>query len=343
MASLNPDKFSNRPDSWALGIGQKNAFPPKDVISFTMAKRCIVRINFCLVLMMLSCTDSPNTNPLIFYVIGDWGRRGEPNQLVIAYQMNEWVRKQNPKFIMTVGDNFYDTGVADVNDSHWKESFENVYNGNNLIRKPWYVALGNHDYGGNVDAQISYKKINPRWNLPARYYSRVEKLNDGTQVRFMFIDTTPLERNNYLIAGLKDRIASQDTLKQKKWLDSLSALNDVDWKIVVGHHHVYTGGARKNEPSPVRGSLEPIFEKNKVDLYFCGHEHDLQHLKAEGKPTNYFLSGGGSDLRASGTTKESVFSASVQGFMSVSINRTKAEVNIINYRGEIIYTTTITK
>jgi tartrate-resistant acid phosphatase type 5 len=257
--------------------------------------------------------------------------------------MNEWTKKQNPKFIITVGDNFYNDGVADVNDSHWKESFEDVYNGDNLIRKPWYISLGNHDYRGSVDAQIEYKKIDSRWNLPARYYTLTERLNDGTRIRFVFIDSSPFEKEYYQDPAMNKNLALQDTVKQKKWIDSLTSLNDVDWKIVVGHHHVYTGGVRNSEPSPIRRGLEPIFEKNKVDFYFCGHEHDLQHLKAAGKPTNYFLSGGGSDIRPTGMGKESIFAASEQGFMSVSVEKSSVMVSIINYKGQVLYKTTIAK
>ena len=36
---------------------------------------------------------------------------------------------QRPDFIISLGDNFYSKGVASVTDSHWQESFENVYSG----------------------------------------------------------------------------------------------------------------------------------------------------------------------------------------------------------------------
>lgn len=293
---------------------------------------------FCFILVS-SCESNRDPSPLRFYVIGDWGRMGIPNQKVVAFQMNEWTKRENPKFIISTGDNFYYNGVTDTNDPHWQESFEKVYNGENLVRKPWQISLGNHDYSGNVEAEIAYSKISPRWKLPSRYYSIVETVNDGSRVRFIFIDTSPFEKSYYQIAELKDKVKAQDTTYQKKWLDSLTALNDVDWKIVVGHHHIYTGGVRKNDPNSVRTSLEPIFAKNKVNIYFCGHEHDLQHLKASDKPTHYFLSGAGADLRPTGTIKESLFSASVQGFMSVSVLRKTLDVKMVDFNGNIIYST----
>ncbi len=294
-------------------------------------------------LLLCACAKEQSTQgSLNFYVIGDWGKKGISNQQVVATQMNEWVQKEDPQFIVSTGDNFYDVGVKDVNDSHWQESFEKVYRGSNLIQKPWHISIGNHDYYGNADAEIEYGKTNKRWILPSRYWSRIETGEDGSRTRFIFIDTSPFEKSYYLAAEIKDKVSTQDTLRQKKWIDSLTSLNDVDWKIVVGHHHIYTGGLRKNDPNSVRASLEPVFAKNKVDAYFGGHEHDLQHLKAADKPTHYFLSGAGSDIRPTGTINETLFAQSIQGFMSVTVKRKSLEVKVVDYSGNIIHTATLT-
>src|SRR5690242_16614585 len=93
-----------------------------------------------LLLLLIGCENEQlKKDPLVFFVIGDWGRRGSPNQKVVAFQMNEWAKKEHPKFILAAGDNFYDTGVSDVNDSHWTQSFENVYSETPLSTIPWYV------------------------------------------------------------------------------------------------------------------------------------------------------------------------------------------------------------
>jgi tartrate-resistant acid phosphatase type 5 len=311
------------------------------VIDFKLSEK--MKLKALLIFFLLgSCVKPLDTQrPLIFYVIGDWGKMGNTNQKGVASQMNEYAKNENPQFIITTGDNFYEVGVKDVNDSHWQESFEKVYNGDLLIQKPWYVSLGNHDYYGNADAEIEYGKINKRWVLPSRYWSRIETADDGSRIRFIFIDTSPFEKSYYQAAEIKDKVATQDTLRQKKWIDSLTSLNDVDWKIVVGHHHIYTGGLRKNDPNSVRASLEPVFAKNKVDAYFGGHEHDLQHLKGADKPTHYFLSGAGSDIRPTGTINETLFAQSIQGFMSASVKKKSLEVKVLDYKGNVIHTATL--
>jgi tartrate-resistant acid phosphatase type 5 len=38
-------------------------------------------------------------------------------------------------------------------------------------------------------------------------------------------------------------------------------------------------------------ALQPLFERYGVAAYFCGHEHNLQYLHAEGDTTHYVVSG----------------------------------------------------
>jgi DNA repair exonuclease SbcCD nuclease subunit len=300
-------------------------------------------ICFVLIVLLIGCESEPKEEkPLVFFVLGDWGRRGSPNQKVVAFQLNEWVKKEQPKFILATGDNFYNNGVTDVEDSHWTQSFENVYSEKPLSTIPWYVALGNHDYGGNVQAQIDYTELSSRWNMPERYFSIVENIPKG-KARFIFIDSSPFENSYYSNAVYAEKLFVSDSAKQKKWLDSLTILDDVAWEIVIGHHHIYTGGVRKNEANSVRDRLEPLFEKNAIDLYLCGHEHDLQHLKHPDKPTNYFLSGTGSEIRPTGTIAESLFSASVLGFMCFTLTDKHLEVKVIDYNGNVVYSTSIDK
>jgi tartrate-resistant acid phosphatase type 5 len=292
---------------------------------------------YALLLLLVACStkDDPQ-KPLVFFVIGDWGRMGSPNQQVVANQMNEWASVEDPQFIISTGDNFYDVGAVDTNDPHWKNSFEDVYDGNRIKNKPWYVTLGNHDYVVNPQAEIDYSSTNKRWNLPSRYYEKLIQLDGGVRVRFIFMDTSPFEKS-YYTSSFSANIVSQDSLRQKKWLDSLTTLSDAEWKIVVGHHHIYTGGIRKNDPNSVRKSLESVFAKNNVDVYFCGHEHDLQHLKNPANPTHYFLSGAGSDIRPTGTIPQTLFSQSIQGFMSVTVTRKTLDVKLISYKGDVLY------
>lgn len=178
--------------------------------------------------------------------------------------------------------------------------------------------------------------------MPSRYFHKDIQTDDGASVRFLFIDTSPLNDEYYGEAKYKDKVSGQDTTAQLEWMDSLLA-DTFDWKIVVGHHPLYSGGKRIDDENYVRNHLEPRFEKHKVDLYLAGHEHDLQHIKPSTKVTHHFISGAGSEVRPTGKINSSLFSASIQGFLSTAIEKDSIICDFISYQGKLIYQYSVKK
>src|SRR5215475_12727935 len=135
--------------------------------------------------------DDAKNGGLNFVVLGDWGRNGEKDQTDVAKQMAAAADGTGAKFVLAVGDNFYENGVTSVNDPQWQSSFEKVYTAPSL-QVPWHAILGNHDYHLSADAQIAYSKTSKRWNMPSRYYKRTEQIDAATAADFFFIDTMPM-------------------------------------------------------------------------------------------------------------------------------------------------------
>lgn len=115
---------------------------------------------------------------LTFLAVGDWGRDGKDNQTEVAGQMGLVAAALDARFVISVGDNFYEDGVQGVDDPQWQTSFEDVYAAPSL-QVPWHVALGNHDYHGDSQAQLDYSAKSRRWRLPSRWYLRRESAPDG--------------------------------------------------------------------------------------------------------------------------------------------------------------------
>ena len=134
------------------------------------------------------------TPTLDFVVIGDWGREGSNKQTDVAAAMGRSAEQIGSKFVVSVGDNFYEDGVKNLDDVQWKTSFEDIYAAKSLQTR-WDVILGNHDYRGNVQAQLDYGSRSKRWNMPARYWQQNEKLPDGTEIAFFYVDTSPFLRH----------------------------------------------------------------------------------------------------------------------------------------------------
>ncbi|GAB3031881.1 purple acid phosphatase family protein [Bowmanella dokdonensis] len=283
-----------------------------------------------------------NEKALHFLVLGDWGRNGHYRQQDVAHWMEIAMHQLDGELIVTTGDNFYPDGVASVKDPYWSSSYENIYQGPNLFR-PWYVTLGNHDYRGNVQAQIDYSQISQRWNLPARYYSRTFALPDSEEeVLILFIDTNPLEpqyqnREKYLATQ------SENARIQMVWIETQLAGSNARWKLVVGHHPLYSSGKRYGTTDGIRQVLEPMLERHQVDAYIAGHEHDLQHNQPEGKQVAHLVSGGGSSLRPVAEREFTRFAKGTAGFMALSVSPARILVQMIDAEGQLLYFTSLTK
>ncbi|WP_114792906.1 metallophosphoesterase [Niabella yanshanensis] len=280
---------------------------------------------------------------LDFIVMGDWGRNGENYQKQVAAGMGKAAHDLDASFVIATGDNFYPYGVQSTQDYHWISSFETIYNAQSLHVK-WFPVLGNHDYASNPDAQVAYSAISSRWHMPARYYSQTYKA-DTSKVLLLFIDTDPMEKEmrGERYDGIKYVQGAVKT--QLNWIDSMLTNSNARWKIIIGHHPLYTGGWRKDrqDTKNMRHLLEPVFRKHKVNIYIAGHEHHQEYIKPDG-PTHYIISGAASEARPAGLyPKYGKFVSTAQGFATFSITPEKAIIQFINYKDEIINETVIPK
>ena len=282
-----------------------------------------------------------------FLVMGDFGRFGQYHQKEVATQMGKAAVTIDAEFVISVGDNFYPNGVQSTQDHQWISSYEDIYT-NMSLHNDWYVALGNHDYNGNIQAQIDYSKVSRRWHMPDNYYKETFELEDGSKMLLVIMDTNPFIDGYYEKGEAKHaNIVAQDTVAQKKWLiESLDTKDPaIKWKIVVGHHPLYSGGKRKSNPDTLgfEKKFAALFDKYKVDAYLCGHEHDLQVIKPKGRYTTQFLSGAASEVRPSGNREGTLFATESAGFMAFTITDKAMLVQVVDQTGKILYTTELTK
>ncbi|HEY0789622.1 MAG TPA: tartrate-resistant acid phosphatase type 5 family protein [Chthoniobacterales bacterium] len=277
--------------------------------------------------------DGAGNQELQFLVVGDWGRNGRDHQRGVAAEMARVAGRRRDRFVISVGDNFYEDGVTSTEDRQWQTSFEKVYAASSL-QVPWYCILGNHDYHGRPQAQLEYAEIHPRWQMPARYYTAVEALPDGQAVRFCFIDTSPLITEYRDQVKLAAEVHRQDAEAQLRWLDQALRHSGERWKVVVGHHPVYSGGEHGTQAELVNRLL-PLLRKHNVQVYLNGHEHDLQHIVRNGM--HFFTTGAGSQVRVSQAIEGSRFARGVPGFLAMSMNAERLRAEFCGADGTLLY------
>lgn len=160
----------------------------------------------------------------------------------VARAMDLYSRSNPPSFILGLGDNFYPSGVLNVHDEKFRTFWSDIFFPYETLRVPWYIILGNHDYMGCPEAQINFTTSNLNvggvWNMPNNFYKFSKSINDSFQVDFFALDTNASQR--HVQRSHPQTIPNLQL--QKHWLIDELQHSDARWKVVVGHHPMYTKG-----------------------------------------------------------------------------------------------------
>ncbi|GMY18131.1 purple acid phosphatase 17-like [Fagus crenata] len=320
----------------------------------TKAHQCLhLTFMLCISLVLSSFADlqrfehpAKGEGQLSFLVVGDWGRRGFYNQSEVALQMGKIGEKLDIDFVISTGDNFYDNGLEGVNDPAFEESFSKIYTAKSL-QKQWYSVLGNHDYRGDVAAQLSpiLQKIDSRWLCQRSFILNAEI------VEFFFVDTTPFVDDYFAETEHKYdwRVVSPRTTYLANLLEDLeSALRESTskWKIVVGHHAIRSVGHHGDTPELIKYIL-PILKANNVDLYINGHDHCLEHIVTTDSPIQLLTSGAGSKAWRGDVKNFNhdivKFFYDGQGFMSLQLTQPEALIVFHDVFGKELHKFVVSK
>jgi tartrate-resistant acid phosphatase type 5 len=280
-----------------------------------------------------------------FVVLGDGGT-GKDEQFQVGQAVADVCDDVGCDFALYLGDNIYETGVTDVDDEQFEEKFELPYA---ALDFPFYVVLGNHDYGNlglglspwKTDHQVAYTDHSDKWTMPDKYYSFVRE-----NVTFFGIDT------NAILQGF-------DADVQEAWLEDELADASTPWRIAFGHHpyisnghHGNAGHFDGNDPDlvPIMSGLhfQQLFEEQlcgQIDVYFAGHDHNRQWLP-EACGVQHFVSGSAaklSDLEGRDGNVAEYEDDSEQGFMWVQIEGDELLGRFYDLNGELDYEQTMTR
>ena len=277
------------------------------------------------------------------FLANDLGRNGYYEQKTIARQMGYTAENMDIEMVVAAGDVHHFGGVESVNDPLWMTNFEWIYDHPDLMID-WFAICGNHEYRGNTQAVLDYTQVSRRWNAPAKYYTKVITSEDGGSCRLVFIDTTPL-MDKYRHDSLDYPDAcKQDLTAQLQWIDSVLIHSAEKWKIVIGHHPVYAETSKDEEERiDMQARLAPILKKNKVDVYFCGHIHNFQHIRPNLLGVSYVVNSSASLSRSVKVIEGTQFCSPDPGFTICSADNQTFKFFFINNKGKNIYSYTISK
>lgn len=259
------------------------------------------------------------------FCIGDWG--DSINEETVDF----FKKKKNFEYYL-LGDNFYPIGVSGIKDRQWQEKFQKLFP--KISTK--YVCLGNHDYLGDIFAQIqmTFTTNNANWNLPYFFHDKIDKKHS---VHTFFIDTQifATDITIYLskACGMTDdklqeylSIVYQLKEKQIQWLKDRLETSPCKWKIICGHYPVISNGPHQVS-TELQELLLPVIEKYKVDLYISGHEHNTQCIRE--KNCLFLISGGiysSNPYQIQTISDNTLFYSSDSGVISLYITKKQLHV-----------------
>jgi hypothetical protein len=252
---------------------------------------------------------APADRPVRVLAFGDFGDGGAAQKQVAAAMLTYHTQRRFD-FALTLGDNFYSTGMASPDDERWKTWWSDLYD---PLRIQFYATLGNHDWGqpNSPAAEIVFTGRSPSWRMPAAYYTFT-----AGSAQFFALDTDVISE------------------KQLLWLRESLDASRARWKIVYGHHPIYSEGQHEDNNVKI-AQLLPLL-RERADVYLAGHDHDMQHLKPEGR-LHFFVAGSGGKLRPIEPGPRSLFAKSANGFAVMEVHPDRLVMAFIGVSGEELY------
>jgi len=323
------------------------------------------------------------------FVIGDWGGVLGPHgpapadqrakedfvkgvddiaQKKVAGQMRARAAQHAPDYILNAGDNFYWAGldtkcglvpayqITPTGQFQW--TFEHIYTGEGLDKKPWLGVLGNHDYGGYMfnkgwDQIIAYTwGPGGRWVMPGQYW-RTKVHYPGFSVDYWFVDTNAFEAHEPH-ADPEHNICSKEHVKEDEgcgkegpedvwhcptwfkqlwddqvpWLEKGLKESKADWQIVVTHF----------PPTWHSDFWVRLSREYGIDLIVTGHMHHQEmHYEDPANflyPTAWMISGGGGGITSDGTPNVDGIDDQY-GFYELTLTKEIIEVQGISHGGYV--------
>ena len=248
-----------------------------------------------LCLLGLLAAAQPPADVVRFAVIGDSGT-GDSYQYRIGEQMLAWHDRYPFDLVLMLGDNIYGglLGMGGGNEKDFAEKFDNPYAPLRARGVVFRATLGNHDMRNDEGRDLINARDRFHIDGPLGYYNFTAgawQPSDGLPaplLEFFVINTVRLEKNK----RDPDQLA---------WLERTLAASRARWRIVYGHHPLYSTGYRHGSDLHLRQKLEPLLggpdpAAPRAQVVLAGHDHIYERFHPQ-KGVVYFVCGSSGQLR----------------------------------------------
>ncbi|MEB3245427.1 MAG: metallophosphoesterase [Vampirovibrionales bacterium] len=257
-----------------------------------------------------------------FAAMGDFGC-GLPGQYALAAGLVRDYPKAPYTHMLLLGDLIYPDGdVKQFGEAYFTKPYKPLAQAG----VQFIAALGNHDVlTTHTQASMAF------FNMPARYYP----VSLGAYTDVFVIDTNTF---NSL---------------QAAWLKTQLAQSRKPWRIVIGHHPVYSSGEHGNSNSLIK-LLKPVLESAAQTsaqtptetpiIYLAGHDHNYERFALKQNVQYIISGGGGASLRGFGKPESgSMVRLSVHHYLRALATADTLTLYAIDATGKTIDSIKLTK
>jgi tartrate-resistant acid phosphatase type 5 len=211
------------------------------------------------------------SDTILFAVIGDYGKAGEPEEKV-ASMVKSW----NPDFIITTGDNNYESGEMSTIQQNISQYYgEYIYN-----------------YDAPVEYQCKGKAFEEAIN---RFFPSPGNHDAGSReklVPYLNFFTLPQQETFYKfvwgpVSFYSLNSVTGDLDEQEQWLFEQLDLSETPFNIVYFHHPPYSPGRHGNTRK-----MQWDYHGAGVDVVLAGHDHIYARVEKKGEEGLYYIVNG---------------------------------------------------
>ena len=218
----------------------------------------------------LTIQNHRDADEVVVLMFGDAGS-GSDDQREVGRRMVEVCAEAGCDLALMLGDNFYNRGVDPPKNGRWDPAFERKFEQpyEDLGRLDMWAVARNHDWfkgRESIDTQIAYSARSERWRMLGYDY---EVPNLPEWLHIYGLDTVIIDSG--VDIGQLERAEA-------------ALCQTTGWKILFGHHAVFTSGKHADGDGVVprvKRSILPLIQACGVDLLLSGHDHHQEHLVAE--------------------------------------------------------------
>ena len=291
-----------------------------------------------------------------FAAVGDFGTGDIRAKAVASRIAASMIKRDIPRFILFLGDNFYEHGIGGPADA--EKSFQRAIDfpgyGRLMSRHriPIYIIPGNHDHRGSVQTQREFgrQRYGDLWRHP------IDSLDLFLPKLVRFPEENPaidmvLVDSEVMIDHPSPRMFHRHI----SVLDSLLSLSSAPWRIVAAHHPIRSVGRHANWPAffamfsrqelknkhykRYAVAIDSVLVRRGVHFFLSGHDHSLQVFRSPGKPVHIISGAGGKSSPVSPLPPagDLYYANQIYGFFRLTVADSSITYAAIDTRGKVTF------